>query len=265
MVSRAQSDTLPQFSLTERNGIVFISWNNPFPDVKQLIIQRSTDSTKFFRSVMSMPDPTSSSNGYVDKTEGAYLMYYRIFYVLPGGKYEFTQSKKPVHIEEMIKPEVKNKSNLQKTRVKSKIKPTLKPTPKPTLNPTLKPTYSHWDSIKRLNLIQRMGERTEKHDTKPKLQLLAILSKPNFESSAFIFSNEEGNLILLLPEAERKHYELKIFKDDGSPVFKMKNIKERYLLVDRSNFYQSGWFRYELYESGRIKGKNRFFIPPDSQ
>jgi len=241
---KAQSDKLPQFSLTERNGIVFISWNNPFEEINQLIIQRSTDSTKFFKSIMAMPDPTALSNGYVDKKEGADSMYYRIFYVLPGGRYSFTSAKKPVHIEE--KP-LQSLTTTKPAASKTNVQP------------------SPWDSIKKKKPIQMIGKKNDERETNPDLKEIGVENKLYFEASAFIFTNEEGNLILLLPDAEKKQYDLYVFNENGNPVFKMKNIKERYLLVDKSNFYQSGWFKFELYEGNRIKEKNKFFIPPDGQ
>jgi hypothetical protein len=241
---KAQSDKLPQFSLTERNGMVFISWNNPFEDVSQLIIQRSTDSVKFFRSIMSMPDPSASSNGYVDKMEDAVSMYYRIFYVLPGGRYSFTSAKKPVHIEERA------------LQILPKSKPV---NPGPEIPP------SPWDSIKKKTAVQIVGKRIDDRETNPDLKHVGVENKLYFDASAFIFSNEDGNLILLLPEAEKKQYDLHVFKEDGTLLFRMRSIKERYLLVDRSNFYQSGWYKFELFEGNRLKEKNRFFIPPDGQ
>jgi hypothetical protein len=241
---KAQSDKLPEFSLTERNGIVFISWNNPFEDLTQLIIQRSTDSTKFFRSIMAMPDPTSLSNGYVDRKEGASSMYYRIFYVLPGGKYAFTAARKPIRIQE-------NKLMAVSTNI------SVLPNPDNQSN--------SWDSFKKKKPVEMIGKRNDDRETNLNFKQIGVEKKTYFDPSAFIFSNEDGNLILLLPEAEKKQFELLVFKDDGTPLFKMKNIKERYLLIDKSNFYQSGWFKFELYEGNRIKEKNRFFIPPDSQ
>jgi hypothetical protein len=193
---------------------------------------------------MAMPDPTALSNGYVDKKEGADSMYYRIFYVLPGGRYAFTPAKKPIHIEDRKLPSP----------------PISAP---PSVNTEIKSVP--WDTIKKKTPVQMIGKRNDERATNPDLKEIGVENKLYFEASAFIFTNEEGNLILLLPDAEKKQYDLYVFNENGSPVFKMKNIKERYLLVDKSNFYQSGWFKFELYEGNRIKEKNKFFIPPDGQ
>jgi hypothetical protein len=43
----------------------------------------------------------------------------------------------------------------------------------------------------------------------------------------------------------------------------MKNIKESQLLIDKSNFIYSGWFKYEITEGERVKEKGKFFISGD--
>jgi hypothetical protein len=48
-------------------------------------------------------------------------------------------------------------------------------------------------------------------------------------------------------------------------MFHMRNIKEPQLLIDRSNFLHSGWFKYDLYEDEKLKEQNRFFIPPEGR
>ncbi|MFN5020610.1 MAG: hypothetical protein ACK5GP_03065, partial [bacterium] len=94
LASSKAEDSLPHFTVKERNGMVIIGWLNPHPELTQLIIQRSVDSLTGFRSIVSMPDPTSVSNGYVDKKPGVANSYYRIYYVNPGGRYIFTAAQK---------------------------------------------------------------------------------------------------------------------------------------------------------------------------
>jgi hypothetical protein len=83
-----------------------------------------------------------------------------------------------------------------------------------------------------------------------------------FTPSGLIFTNREGNLIIALPDANKKKFSLRVFKEDGTPMFHMRNIKEPQLLIDRSNFLHSGWFKYDLYEDERLREQNKFFIPP---
>ena len=234
--SHAQ-DSLPSFSVEERNGMVIIGWKNPFQDLTQLVIQRSYDSSKGFKSIMAMPDPTSVSNGYVDKSINAINQYYRLFYVQPGGRYFFTASAKP------IKSNLANP--LQSIQLHEEID-------KNNVGPTEKKDLISYINNKK----NKLGQITSPTN------LESVLPENLFTPSTLIFSNKDGDLVLALPEANQKKYLLKVFRDNGSIIFTMKEIRHPQLVVDRSNFYHSGWFTYELYEEDKFKEKNKFFIPP---
>lgn len=87
---------LPGFTVKELGkGKVSISWINPYPSCNQLAVQRSTDSINF-RTIFSAQSPELPSNGFIDqKLPAAPRIYYRIFYVLKGGNYFFTDIKSP--------------------------------------------------------------------------------------------------------------------------------------------------------------------------
>ena len=250
IIIQAQTDSLPKFLLTERNGYVIVGWNNSYPEITQLIIQRSTDSVTGFRSIMSMPDPNAKSNGFIDKKGGTSSMFYRLMIVLPGGRYNFTEAKKPLITSISL---TNNSQERDDSLLPDKDK--RKNHGKHALVKKIESDQAARDNEKR-NLIT-------KTNILPRIDILETINK--FHPSTFIFTNEEGNLILLLPDAEKRHYHLHVFREDGRVQFKMRNIKERHLTVDRSNFYQSGWFLFELYDGELLKEKNRFFIPPESR
>src|SRR5919109_565990 len=87
MQSIAQ-DTLPAFSvLTRGNDKVIISWTNNYPVTTQISIQRSKDSTKNFKTILTVPDPKVLQNGFVDSKADTSGMFYRLFIVRDSGKY----------------------------------------------------------------------------------------------------------------------------------------------------------------------------------
>lgn len=92
---------LPGFTLTELgNGRVSISWINPYPSCNQLAVQRSTDGVNF-RTIFSAQSPELPANGYVDnKMPVGVKVYYRIFYVLKGGSWFFTENKSPGDVKQ---------------------------------------------------------------------------------------------------------------------------------------------------------------------
>ncbi len=93
LTSHAQN-VLPDFTVRElTKGKIQISWNNPYKNCIQLAIQRSSDSSKNFRTIFSSQSPELATNGYVDsKLLPVAVTYYRIFFVLQGGEYYFTKA-----------------------------------------------------------------------------------------------------------------------------------------------------------------------------
>jgi hypothetical protein len=264
MMKVSGQTTLPNFQVIQRNGVNIISWNNEIKEITQLIIQRSVDSLTGFRSIVSMPDPTSSTNGFVDKKSGSKLFFYRIFYVMPGSRYIFTESQKPK--VEIPPPD---------------IQPTIKKQPPPNPAPvivTADPLITKKvvpvilkkqpdTAVSRLSLVyQTIGLSQYNWRTitiVPKTENL--LNDDTFVLSSLIYTNGEGNLIISLPDAPKNRFTLRVFREDKSLLFEMKHIRENQLLIDRSNFHNSGWFRYELREGERIREKNRFYIKPDGK
>jgi hypothetical protein len=235
-------DSLPAFELQERNGMVIIGWVNPYPELTQMVIQRSYDSSNGFKSIMSMPDPSSRSNGYVDKALNASKQYYRLFYVQPGGRYFFTASAKPKkEILQLKKENINSTSSAESDANEA--------------GEALANTQHN-------SIINILITRDKLTGAASVTTLDRVLPENIFTPSALIFSNKEGDLVIVLPNTPQKKYLLKVFKEDGSLVFSMKDIKDPQLLVDRSNFFHSGWFRYDLFEGDKLKEKNKFFIPP---
>ncbi len=89
------------------------------------------------------------------------------------------------------------------------------------------------------------------------------VEKEVFKPSQNVFTAKDGNVTISLPDFETKNYSVKFFEDDNTPVIELKEINNGVLTVDKTNFMHSGWFRFELYEEGKLKEKNRFFIPRD--
>lgn len=223
--------------------MVIIGWLNPHPELTQLIIQRSVDSLSGFRSIVAMPDPTSVSNGFVDKKPGAANSFYRIYYVNPGGRYLFTKAQKVVKDSVSNVPSLPTKAAANKSDESNDTDSTRGIRPDKALK------------IKREtgNGIILSGKIEDN------------ISENAFTPSGLIFTNTDGNLIIALPDAIKKKFTLRVFKEDGTPVFNMKQIKEPQLLIDRSNFLHSGWFKYDLYEDEKLREQNRFFIPPEGK
>lgn len=89
-------DTLPQFSVRNvGNHRIIIDWTNTFESVKQISIQRSHDSSRNYKTLLTVPDPSSRQNGYVDLKAESDSMYYRLYIMLDKGVFLFSDAKQP--------------------------------------------------------------------------------------------------------------------------------------------------------------------------
>jgi hypothetical protein len=64
-----------------------------------------------------------------------------------------------------------------------------------------------------------------------------------------------------LADYNHKNYFVAFYETDNTLVLEVKDIKYPVLIIDKTNFGHSGWFRFELYEDGKLKEKNKLLIP----
>jgi hypothetical protein len=324
-------ETLPAFTASlKSNGKVLISWRNSYPDINQISIQRSSDSTRNFTTLITVPDPRIPENGFVDSKASGARMYYRIFILFPNSKYMFTKSRRAVK-EAPDQPELvlklvskeKTKTASQPSQQQKQVTPVLNPskTPevknendeekyvilpkidnsriyymmesgnskKPTVNTSTKiknPTIEvekilfvkKMDSVLMQlagNQVRRFSDSIVKQtkDTLLFVNADTILIKPYVEVykepkevykvSAFVFTARDGNVTIALADFIHKKYTVNFYDSENTLVLEIKEIKDAELIIDKTNFGHTGWFRFELYEDGKLKEKNKLLIPRD--
>jgi hypothetical protein len=81
-----------------------------------------------------------------------------------------------------------------------------------------------------------------------------------FTPSVFVYTNAEGNVNISLAQAPAKHYHIRFFDAGNHFLFDLNNIRQPFLILDKSNFMRSGWFHFELFEDGKLKEKWKFYI-----
>jgi hypothetical protein len=280
-------ETLPKFSASLKpNGKIIISWHNKYRVVNQISIQRSTDSLKNFTTLLTVPDASVSENGFVDTKAPNNHMFYRLFIVLDSGKYVFTKSKKPaldtiVSKEKNIEPNdnILSKAEMQRLTYLQKNNDSLVINAPDKINAVPDITLNKIIFIKKQDSV--IGQLFEKGVRKFRDSILTktkdtlvfkdgdtILIRPFvpkevYKISQYVFTSKEANVNIAVPDADKKKYSVKFLEADGSALFEIKEIKQPLLIVDKTNFVHSGWFRFELYEDGKLKEKNKFFIPKD--
>jgi len=283
-------DTLPRFTVAAKGpGKILVSWHNRYHNVSQISIQRSTDSLKYFTTLLTVPDPTLPENGAMDNKASHPNFYYRLFIVLDEGKYLFTSSHRPqsnTGVTPAAQKEDIDESDAILTRSDQRLLfADPKGKPQVTGPSSIKGVglrdidVQHTVYIKKGNAVvgQIPGSRLRAFrdsmlaKTKDTLlfidgdsvQIRPFVPKETYRVSSYVFTGKYGNIHLALPDAGRRHYAVKFYDDNSKLLFELASIKATSLIVDKSNFLHAGWFRFELYEDGQLKEKNKLFIPKD--
>ncbi len=86
-----------------------------------------------------------------------------------------------------------------------------------------------------------------------------------FVPSRFVYTGKDNNVILALPDADKKKYSIKFFEEDGSLLFELKKITESWLTLDKVNFVHAGLFNFEIYSDGQLLERHKVYIPKDGK
>ena len=246
-------DTLPKFTIIDKgNNRIQIKWINPYHTCNQMLIQRSFDSSKNFKTIFAVPSPNLPVNGYVDNAAAINNMYYRIFYVLEGGNYFFSVSQRPIQLGMYLKKDTA--SSIEYTDNRQII---IKKGDSTIRILDIKQFQQFRDSM----LVQTKDTLFSKaFDT---IVIKPFIPKAVFIPSTHVFTEKEGYVKIVLPDANEKQYRIRFYEIDSSFLFEMKRIKASFLIIDKTNFIHAGWFMFELYEDDKLKEKNKVYIPKD--
>lgn len=85
-------------------------------------------------------------------------------------------------------------------------------------------------------------------------------SSQAFQPSVYVYTNPDGNVNISLAHAPQKKYDIRFYDADNHFLFSLQDIKQPFLILDKSNFLRAGWYRFELFEDGKVKEKWKFYI-----
>jgi hypothetical protein len=220
-------DTLPKFSARNiGNNRIVIGWVNRFANIKQISIQRSFDSLKNFKTILTVLDPTTPENGFVDTKATNDHMFYRLYIMLDKGVFLFSPSKRPFFDSMAARKKILIDGQVDK--------------------------------------LGKIDSLNAPNSTNPK-------EKQNgnvFVASKYVYTMQDGYVRINLPadnsdEGKKKKYSIKFFDAQNKLVFEIKEVPLSNFKIDKSNFYHSGWFNFELYEDGKLFEKHKFLIPKE--
>ena len=254
-------DTLPRFSIVNRGqDRIIISWTNPYgAQIRQLSIQRSFDSLKNFKTILTLPDPTVPQNGYVDTKATNDHMFYRLYILLDSGRYSFSRSRRAVrdNAANVIQNDNVGKGLIPLENLNTAAEKFIFVKRRDSLIGAIPESglRKFRDSI---NLTTKDTIFMKGSDT---VVLRTYIQKDFYRPSKYIFTERDGNVKIVLPDAAREKYSIKFFEEDLSEVFEIKHVTESVLFLDKSNFMHAGWFNFELYENGKLKEKHKLYVP----
>ena len=264
-------DTLPRFTVEDKGaGRIVVSWSNPYNNLVQLAVQRSYDSLKRFSSVFSATSPELPLNGFSDKIVPGLKMYYRIFYVMRGGTYYFTSSMRPGGSVSTVAA-----YDSRRDKINDSLLNELKTAVKDSGNNTVsnEPIYLKTkDGVLSFMPVDFKAYRdsilTKTNDTLMQRASDTVLLQPYSppfiqRTSEYIFTDRDGYIVVKLPDAGAKKYDVVFLEEDDTVVLELTGIKESQLTIDKTNFYHGGWYKFELRENGHVKERNRIFLPTD--
>ncbi|MFI5128690.1 MAG: hypothetical protein ACHQFX_01815 [Chitinophagales bacterium] len=216
-------DTLPKFSVRNvGNKRIIIEWVNNFQNANQISIQRSFDSLKGYKTILTVPDPSNPQNGYADTKADNDHMFYRLYILLERGVYLFSNIKRPVMDTMSAGKRINGMPG----------------------KPSVVIPVIGGDSVTNI-----------RSNNKPKIEA--------WIPSKYVYTNNDGYVRISLPDDPDKKYGIRFFTSDDKPIFELKDIKERTFKLDKTSFYRSGWFKFELYRDGELIEKNKFFLPKE--
>ncbi|MFM1858439.1 MAG: hypothetical protein RLZ05_1499 [Bacteroidota bacterium] len=284
---------LPDFTVKDIGKDRYVvSWINNYPYTAQITIQRSFDSTRGFKSILTVPDPTTKQNGYADTKAINDHMYYRLYILLDNGHYLFSAAKKPIkdltteEPSENKKPVVSlttletevKKSNLENNPKKEPIQKereepisiqtqTTLVTPPTRIETSIKQDSASTSSnplpeVKRIEPVVHKIIPDRAGDSAKTPTAVTTKEEPNaFAPSLYVFSHPDGNIRIQVPNRARlARYRIKFYESDQRFLFELKNLPAPSFQLDKINFLHAGWFLFELYEDSRLIEKHKVYL-----
>jgi len=283
LASNAQ-DTLPQFSVKDIGKDRYvISWVNNYPYTAQITIQRSFDSIRGYKSILTVPDPNAKQNGYADSKAINDHMFYRLYIQLENGRFLFTAAKQPsreiIITEPQPKPVLTTSPTVPQKKEELAPKQGSSTTPAPVavainaennpanittdekttaqVEPTTENTATREiPAVKRVEPIIVRLQNVRLGDSAKTPLAVTTKDDPNaYAPSLFVYTHPDGNIRIQVPNRARlSKYRIKFF------LFELRNLPAPNFQLDKINFLHGGWFLFELYEDTRLIEKHKLHL-----
>ena len=245
---------LPDFSIEKNNkNENVISWRNPFSSsLIQLVVQRSMDSVKNFRSVHASENPAQATGLYSEVAGSKY--YYKIFYMLQDGSY-YTTATKTVASGFETAGLISYLNNYDTIVVASSG----------TRTNYLKNNFNRLrDSV--INntadsLVYISGNVVNYVHYVPRMSAVAGAQSGYKFISNSEYINTEGNPVIKLPYNDYYKYSMIIYNRDGREVlYNIGGFNSNEYVLSKASFIYPGLYPYEIKFNNQVRDKNSIEI-----
>jgi len=246
-------DTLPNFSVLFVNNKIIVRWINNNIKINQVNIQRSSDVSTGFKTIAAIEQPSMNLFEFIDTKAINEFQSYRLYITEEGGNYQFTKSQKPELVEYNVKTTFpKSNTILENKKIDSLI---VKKSDEGTLNNVKVESNRIYFISNNPTRYAKIAENISQ--IKLKLSNKADSSYPHVYS----FVNQQGQFEIAQAFVKTKHVNFVFYKDDGTKLFVLNNVKENQFVLDKTNFLVSGWFYFEMFENDKLITKQKFYLP----
>jgi len=206
-------------------------------------------------------------NGYMDTKAENDKMFYRLYILIDGSNFMFSKSKRPAADAPLLRAKVEEPvlKNAEDSVAKQAEDSAIAKVIDKITTEDISKTPLTTEEIMLLKKIRNSKLDLMTPSISKKIdEAIKISTRPKIIVPVnHIYSTGDGSVEISLKDYQQKKYSIRLFEDDYTFLYEIKNIKSASLKLDKSNFYHSGWFRSELYDDGKLVEKNRFFIPKD--
>ena len=246
-------EVLPGLTVKNFSGKIIVSWQNEYTKpVSNIIIQRSYDSLKNYTSIGSVLNPQNKENGYADANPPYTKMYYRVSITFEGGTYVISPPVRPIKIIPVVDISKLNTSKFP-WQVSAYTDSVYQKPPNTSVPSQPFPVSVVNDSTKSIPNPVTIP-------TPPPVKKNEITYP-----SQRIYTAKDNTVVIHLPDAATKKYTAKFYDDADNFLFELTKLHEEYLMLEKVNFTHAGWFRFELFEDGKLIEKNKFQVGKDTK
>jgi hypothetical protein len=261
---------LPAFDVRDiGSGRIVISWLNQYPYTAQITIQRSFDSLRGYKSILTVPDPSAVQNGFADTKASNDHMFYRLYIQLDKGQYFFTTPRQPLkQIAAAPETATQQRSSSQPTSTTTKIVEAFSapiPLPDNQTESNEVPKAASQFPVKKVEPVVIKLDISKMGDSAKVPFTVSPQNDPDaYAPSLYVYAIPEGHVRIDVPNKKRiANYRIRFYEADKQFLFELKQLPAPSFLLDKTNFLHSGWFLFELYDEARLLERHKVFLEKD--